>query len=53
MGGIAGPARDDIRPGMRYLVASDHVVLYRFDGVEVHIVRIVHGKRDLAGVSLE
>ena len=42
-----GPARDDIRPGLRYLIVGDYVVLYRLldDGVE--IVRVVHGRRDL------
>jgi toxin ParE1/3/4 len=42
-----GPARDDIRPGLRYLIVGDYVILYRVldDGVE--IVRVVHGRRDL------
>ena len=42
-----GPARNDIRPGLRYLIVGDYVILYRVldDGVE--IVRIVHGRRDL------
>ena len=42
-----GPARDDIRPGLRYYVLGTYLILYRIldDGVE--IVRVVHGRRDL------
>ena len=42
-----GPARDDIRRGLRYLVSDTYLILYRIvkDGVE--IVRVVHGRRDL------
>ncbi len=45
-----GPARDDIRQGLRYLVSDTYLILYRIvkDGVEV--VRVVHGRRDLFGL---
>jgi toxin ParE1/3/4 len=45
-----GPARDDIRPGLRYLVSDTYLILYQLaeDGVE--IVRVVHGRRDLFGL---
>ena len=45
-----GPARDDIRQGLRYLVSDTYLILYRIvkDGVE--IVRVVHGRRDLFGL---
>ncbi len=42
-----GPARDDIRPGLRYLVVGDYVALYRVIDEGVEIVRVVHGRRDL------
>ncbi|TVS00306.1 MAG: type II toxin-antitoxin system RelE/ParE family toxin [Rhodospirillales bacterium] len=42
-----GPARDDIRPGLRYRIVSDYVVLYRLIDDDVEIVRVVHGRRDL------
>jgi toxin ParE1/3/4 len=47
---MLGPARDDIRPGLRYFVSGSWLILYRTveDGVE--IVRVVHGKRDLNGL---
>jgi toxin ParE1/3/4 len=45
-----GPARADIRPGLRYLVSDTYLILYRVaeDGVE--IIRVVHGRRDLFGL---
>jgi len=45
-----GPARGDLRPGLRYFVVSPYLLFYRIvpDGVE--IVRIVHGARDLGGL---
>jgi len=42
-----GPARDDIRPGLRYLIIGEYVALYRIVGEDVEIVRVVHGRRDL------
>jgi toxin ParE1/3/4 len=42
-----GPARDDIRPGLRYLVVGDYLVLYRIIDEGIEIVRVVHGRRDL------
>lgn len=45
-----GPARDDIRPGLRYLVSGSHLFLYRMIGDDIEIVRAVHGRRDLYGL---
>lgn len=45
-----GPARDDIRPGLRYLVSGSYLLLYRILGDDIEIVRVVHGRRDLYGV---
>lgn len=45
-----GPARDDIRPGLRYLVSGSCLLLYRIIGDDVEIVRAVHGRRDLYGL---
>jgi toxin ParE1/3/4 len=42
-----GPSRDDIRPGLRYLVVGEHLILYRIVEEGVEIVRVVHGRRDL------
>ncbi|GAA0283588.1 type II toxin-antitoxin system RelE/ParE family toxin [Rhodovulum strictum] len=45
-----GPARDDIRPGLRYLVSGFYLLLYRMVGDDIEIVRAVHGRRDLYGL---
>ncbi len=43
----AGRQRDDLSRGMRMFPAGDYVVLYRIDGDDVVIVRVVRGSRDL------
>jgi len=45
-----GPARDDIRPGLRYLVSGSYLLLYRITTGGIEIVRAVHGRRDLNGM---
>lgn len=45
-----GPARDDIRPGLRYLVSGSYLLLYRVTDGGVEIVRAVHGRRNLYGL---
>ena len=45
-----GPARDDIRPGLRYLVSGSYLLLYRVTDDGIEIVRAVHGRRDLYGL---
>jgi toxin ParE1/3/4 len=45
-----GPARDDIRPGLRYLVSGPYLLLYRIRDGGIEIVRAVHGRRDLNGL---
>jgi len=45
-----GAARDDIRPGLRYLISGSYLLLYRITDAGVEIVRAVHGRRDLIGL---
>jgi len=45
-----GPARDDIRPGMRCLVIGSYLVLYTIDRDTVRIVRVLHARSHLQGV---
>jgi len=45
-----GAARDDIRPGLRYLISDPCLLLYRITDGGVEIVRAVHGRRDLFGL---
>jgi toxin ParE1/3/4 len=43
-----GRARDEIRPGLRSVVARPHVVFYRVTEDETaEIVRVLDGRRDL------
>ena len=45
-----GPARDDIRPGLRYLVSGSYLLLCRIRDGGIEIVRAIHGRRDLKGL---
>lgn len=48
----AGPARDDIAPGVRHLVIGEYLTLYRIvDGV-VEILRVLHGRRHIADTDI-
>jgi len=42
-----GPSKEDIRPGLRYLVIGQYVSLYKVDKDAVRIVRVLHARRDL------
>jgi toxin ParE1/3/4 len=43
-----GRRRDsDLRPGLRSFPIDDYVILYRIDGEDILILRVVHGGRDL------
>lgn len=43
----AGRRRDDLRPGVRSFAVDDYIVLYRVEGNDVQIQRVVRGSRDL------
>ena len=43
----AGRRRDDLWPGIRVFPVGDYIVLYRVEGNDVLIVRVVRGSRDL------
>ena len=45
-----GPAREDLRSGLRYFVVSPYLLFYRVTPDGVDIVRIVHGARELDGL---
>lgn len=42
-----GRRRDDLRSGVRSFAVGNYVVLYRTDGDDVLIQRVVRGSRDL------
>jgi toxin ParE1/3/4 len=43
----AGRRRDDLRPGIRSFPVGSYLVLYRTDGDDVVVQRVVRGSRDL------
>ena len=43
----AGRQRDDLLPGLRVFPVGDYVLLYRVEGDDVLIVRVVRASRDL------
>lgn len=49
----AGRRRDDLRPGLRTFPIGDYLVLYRVEGDDVLIQRVVRGSRDLAALLHE
>ena len=45
-----GPSRPEIAPAARALVVGDYLVLYRTNGANTEVVRIIHGARRLKGL---
>ena len=44
---FAGRARNELRPGVRSLAATPHVVFYRVVDDTAQIVRVLDGRRDI------
>jgi toxin ParE1/3/4 len=44
---FAGRARDDVRPGLRSIAASPHVVFYRVRNEVAEIIRVLDRRRDV------
>jgi toxin ParE1/3/4 len=49
----AGRQRDDLRPGTRAFPVGDYLVLYRIEGNDAVIQRVVRGSRDLEALMRE
>ena len=47
---IGRSREDDLGPGYRSLTVGDYVVIYRIEDDDVFILRVVHGRRDVAGI---
>lgn len=45
-----GIARNDVAKGMRHLVISSYLILYRIDGEDIEVVRYLHGARNLFSI---
>ena len=43
----AGRLRSDLRPKLRSFPVGDYVIFYRIEGEDVHILHVVHGRRDI------
>lgn len=43
----AGRARDELRPGYRSFPVGEYLIFYRVHKPGVHIMHVVHGRRDL------
>jgi toxin ParE1/3/4 len=49
-----GRARDEVRPGLRSVVARPHVIFYRVVGNEgAEIVRVLDGRQDIEEIFAE
>lgn len=48
---LLGPERPDIGPGVRALTIGRYLALYRVDGNDVAVVRVVHGARDIRDLA--
>jgi toxin ParE1/3/4 len=48
-----GRQRNDLRTGIRSFPVGNYVVLYRIDGDDVMIQRVVRGSRDLEALFHE
>ena len=49
----AGQPRNEVRPDLRSVVASPHVVFYRVIEDVVEIVRVIDGRRDLDQIFVD
>jgi len=46
-----GRARDeDLRPGLRSFPVGDYLIIYRIDGEDVVILRVLRGSRNIAAL---
>jgi toxin ParE1/3/4 len=45
-----GPARDDLRPGLRSWVVDPYIAFYVIAGDTIEVVRILHGARTIEAI---
>lgn len=45
-----GRARSELKGGLRSVVADRYVIFYRVTDHAIEIVRVLHGRRDLAAI---
>ncbi|TPM38311.1 type II toxin-antitoxin system RelE/ParE family toxin [Mesorhizobium sp. B2-3-4] len=49
---FSGAPRDDIAPGVRHIVVSNYLTLYRVGGDAIEIIRVLHGRRNVDADAL-
>jgi toxin ParE1/3/4 len=42
-----GRARDELLPGMRFVVVQPYSIFYRVVGDDIEILRVIHGRRNI------
>ena len=45
--GFSGSPRDKVGPGLRALSHRDRSIYFRIEGDAVHVLRVIHQRRDL------
>lgn len=49
----SGVARDDLATGVRCLVEGEYLTFYRVAGDAVIVLRVIHGRRDIAAEDFD
>lgn len=49
---LMGRARPEIRPGLRSIVHGSHIVFYRPTRAGITVLRVIHGARDIASMTI-
>lgn len=47
---VGRPRDHDLRPGLRSFPAGDYIILYRIEGPDVLLLRVLHGRRNIAAL---
>ena len=50
---FAGRTRNEVRPGLRSLVAHPNIVFYRVRNDSAEIVRVLDGRRDIESIFVD
>ena len=43
----SGPSREDIGPGIRYVMSSPYLIIYRIEPDGVRVLRVMHERRGI------
>ena len=48
----SGPSREDIGPGIRYVMSSPYLIMYRVEVAGVRVLRVMHERRGIRSGDL-